>query len=1009
MELNNKKIAVIGMACRFPGANNLDEFWKNLMEGKETIHRFSDEELSKFEYRFEEIKNDPGFIRARGILDNIDRFDAEFFGITPREAARTDPQHRIWLETAWEAFEDAGCDPVNHKERISVFAGGSSNTYLLNNILRDKNTLENYIRLRKTDSFQLYMGNDGSFIPTKTAYHFNLKGAAVNIQTTCSTSLVAVSEACQSLSSHKSDISLAGAISIMLPQETGYIYQKGSILSQDGYCRPFDVKACGTVFSNGVGAVILKRLDDAIRDHDRIYAVVTGWATNNDGNNRVSYTAPSIDGQSEVIELAQISADILPEDICYIEAHGTATQLGDPIELSALKNAFELKTDKKQFCGVGSVKGNIGHTDVAAGVASFIKTCLAAYYKRIPPTISYFKPNPYFDFENSPFFIQNEEKVWNEDKPLIMGVSSFGIGGTNAHVVVEEHVIEKKLENTISEWPALILLSAKSEKTLNRRRQDLIEFLHTKPGLDLDDVAFTLGTGRNHMPTRSFCIADNVNDIIGQRCTFSPGEADKLISGIAFMFPGQGSQYVSMGKDLYNSNRLFKEILDECFAIIQAETGEDIKELLYKSTDPEYAESKLSNTEITQPVLFIIEYALAKLFEQFDIKPRYLIGHSIGEYTAACIAGVFDLKTALKVVIKRGQLMQRMEAGNMMAVRTSVDKLKSLNDPIFEIAADNGPDYCTISFKTGNTEKIKILLDQNGIQYIPLKTSHAFHSESFDPILSEFGEFVNQFRLNVPRIPFISCLTGEFITNEQATSGTYWAKQLRNTVLFRRGISTISEQEDVIYLEVGPNTHLSSLVRQNKDIKNKKSVIPTLAKPDDFTDQHKIMSALGKIYVIGKEFNYSALYGESIPNKISLPTYPFERNRHWIEFELQEERVSEYTKPEDNIPGYQLKHLTKDRTTMIPSADSVYFEDTVLKNNDQGLQNFIRRLIPIFEDANPEAIKPEANFREIEGYSSLTAFLIMGLIREAYNVEFTGSELRKSNTIHDIFSIIKLK
>ena len=492
VDKKNAEIAVIGMAGRFPGAKNISEYWQNLLAGKETIKRFSDEELSKVEYKFDEIKDDPNYVRAKGVMNDIDKFDSEFFGIPPREAARTDPQHRVWLETTWEAFEDAGCDPLTYQGRISVFAGGFSNTYLLNNVLRNTEIRENYIRQRFSDSFQLFTGNDVSFIPTKTAYQFNLKGAAVNIQTTCSTSLVAIAEACQSLYVHKSDICIAGAICISVPQETGYMYQDGSIYSPEGVVRPFDAKAKGTVFSNGVGVVVLKRLEDAVRDNDRIYAVVRGWATNNDGNNKLSYTAPSIDGQSEVISMAQSFANISPEELGYVEAHGTGTQLGDPIEFSGLKRAFEAKTNKKQFCGIGSVKGNIGHTDVSAGVAAFIKTCLIAYHKTIPPSINFSTPNPHINFEDSPFYIQKDIKEWKDEKPLIMGVSSFGIGGTNVHAIVEEPPLAKKDFNGKPEWPSILVLSAKTENTLAQRTQDLKEFFNEKPDVNIHNAAYTL-------------------------------------------------------------------------------------------------------------------------------------------------------------------------------------------------------------------------------------------------------------------------------------------------------------------------------------------------------------------------------------------------------------------------------------------------------------------------------------------------------------------------------------
>ncbi len=486
------------------------------MKGRTTIKHFTDEELSKFEVNFDELKSNPDYVKARGVLEDIDKFDAEFFGMTSEEATNTDPQHRVWLETAWEAFENAGCDPANFKGAIGVFAGGFISTYLINNILRDPVKLEKYIRLRSPESYQLMIGNDVAFIPTKTAYQFNLKGPAINVQTACSTSLVAIIQACQSLFSYESDMCLAGGVCVLVPQETGYIFQEDSIPSPDGYCRPFDAKSHGTVFSNGVGVVVLKRLEDALYDRDIIYALVSGWALNNDGKNKVSYMAPSVEGQAEVIRMAHSFAGISPEQIGYIETHGSGTMLGDPIEITALKKVFSNKTDKKQFCGIGSVKSNIGHTDAAAGVASFIKTCMAAYQRKIPRTIHFSAPGKYIKLENTPFFVQQKLKEWTEERPLIMGVSSFGIGGTNAHLIIEEPPGRKKPVYVPSEFPELVILSARSRESLERKKQDLIDFVNLNTEVNIKDISFTLAAGRNHMPYRSFIVASEKSEINAQ-------------------------------------------------------------------------------------------------------------------------------------------------------------------------------------------------------------------------------------------------------------------------------------------------------------------------------------------------------------------------------------------------------------------------------------------------------------------------------------------------------------
>ncbi|MQY79763.1 MAG: HAD-IIIC family phosphatase [Bacteroidetes bacterium] len=992
-------IAVIGMACRFPGAKNLNEYWNNLIEGKETIKHFTDDELSKFEINYNDLKNNPDYVKARGVLEDIDKFDAGFFEMTPKEATLTDPQHRVWLENAWDAFENAGCNPINFPGAVGVFAGGFINTYLFNNILRDPVKLGNYIRMRTTESLEILTGNDIAHIPTKTAYKFNLRGPAINVQTACSTSLVAISQACKSLFSYESDICLAGGVFIMVPQEMGYIYQEGAITSPDGSCRPFDAKGKGTVFSNGVGAVILKRLDDAIRDRDNIYAIVKGWAINNDGKNKISYLAPSIDGQAEVIMMAQSSAEISPEQISYIEAHGTATQLGDPIKIAALNKTFSKGTDKKQFCGIGSVKSNIGRTDAAAGVASFIKTSLAAYHRVIPPSIHFSNPNKLIKFEDTPFFIQSELKEWNDEKPLIMGVSSFGIGGTNAHVIVKEPPRIEKTPALPSEWPELLLLSAKTEYSLNKRIQDLIEFMKTNPNLNLHDVVYTLGTGRNHMLHRSFLVTSGLEEILSGKSNFTDGIQNNLVSGIAFMFPGQGAQYVGMGRDLYNTNRLFRQILDECIEIVKSETGQDLKKILFEINNSEDADRKLASTEMTQPALFIIEYALAKVLEQINIKPDYLIGHSIGEYTAACVAGVFDLHTALRIVIKKGQLMQRMPSGKMLAVRTSSEKLRSLNSTYFEIAGDNSPASCSISFKTENKRQVEHFLASNGITYIGLNTSHAFHSEAFDPIISEFSVYVNQFTLKTPELPFISCLTGKFITDEEAVSGAYWAKQLRNTVLFRQGISTIAKTEDVIFLEVGPETHLSSLVRHNEDLVNKNSIISTLGKFDHIDERYKILTALGNMFTLGVNIDVEALMKDARPGKISLPTYPYERKRHWIDFELAKDfdklsSSSKLLKGSSEINDGKID----EKVSTLENTDKVTMREHDLKvftHTEQIIFNirseaFMNKDISLMD-----------NFFEIGG-DSLLAITVMSKIKSAFKVDLSLRVFIDSPIIKDL-------
>lgn len=897
-------IAIIGIACKFPGAKNKEEFWNNLLDEKETIKHFSDEELIKNEFNIASLLKNPGYVKARGVLEDVDKWDANFFNVIPKDARELDPQQRLWLETAWEAFEDAGCDPFQYKGIAGVYAGSYFNSYLLNNLLRDPASYELYIRGRTPEIFQAYINSDPMFLATRTAYYFNLKGPAVNVQTACSTSLVAVCQACNSLMSYETDLCIAGGATVLIPQETGYMYQEGAIGSPDGHCKPFDKSSKGTVFGNGVGVVILKRLQDAINDNDNIYAVIKGWATNNDGNEKIGFTAPSIEGQSKVISSAHAFANINAGDIRYIEAHGTATPLGDPIEVAALTKAFRKSTDKNQYCGLGSVKSNIGHLDAAAGVAGLIKIALSTHYRRVPATLHFSGPNPMLNIESTPFYIQNTLKRFDKNENLLMGVSSFGIGGTNAHVVLGEPPSKERI-NKPSILPELIVLSAKTESALKARKTQIVEYLEKYPATRLSDLAFTSQTGRRHMEYRTCIAATSFDEIKKLLPTSNETKIEQPLRSLAFAFPGQGAQYVGMGQQLYTSSPVFKTNLDTCFKIYEKETGESLKEILFAQGDEKQVDSILAQTKYTQPALFCIEYSLAKLYISYGIEPTVMIGHSVGEYAAACVAGVLDLSSGLKIVIKRGELMQSMPTGKMIAASCSKEKIANLSSDLFEFAADNSHDNCTISFPTENLGPVQKLLEQNEISFTLLNTSHAFHSKSFIPILDEFKNYVNEFECKAPTIPFISSLTGTFITDEEACSGEYWANQLRHTVNFREGISSILKNDKTVFLEVGPNTHLSSLIRRNKDFVNKKLVINSLGKPDNRSEISNIIQSMGELWAVGYKIIFEKVRNlNEEAHKITLPTYPWEKKRFWIDYSqknneqivstrIQEEEIEE--------------------------------------------------------------------------------------------------------------------
>lgn len=968
MEQYKDGIAIVGMSCRFPGASNLNEYWDNLVQNKETIHFFSDEEIKDFEYDFDRLKSQSNYVKAKGIIKDVDKWDASFFNTTPHDAEIMDPQIRLWLSNTWHAFEDAGINPFSFEGNIGVYTGSVSNYYLLNNVLRDPEKYELYIRNRTPEIFQTYLNSDPMFLATRTAYFFNLKGTALSIQTACSTSLVAVAQACNSLFAHESDVCIAGGVTVTVPQESGYLYLEGAIQSPDGHCRPFDKDSKGTVFSNGVGTVVLKRMEDAINDKDRIYGVIRGWATNNDGSEKIGYTAPAVKGQQDAISAAHSFAEINAGDICYIEAHGTATPLGDPIEVKALTEAFKETTDKTQFCGLGSVKSNIGHLDAAAGVAGLIKTALSAYNKTIPATLHYKEPNPYIDFENTPFFVANKNINWDKPSPMHMGVSSFGVGGTNAHVVLSsyQNPIEERVSKKNSS-PEIFLLSAKSDGSLLKMEENFHDYLASHPQAANDEIAATLQFRRAHFPYRSYALAGDKPGTIND--SFTQYHSTDTKSKTVFLYPGQGAQYINMGRDLYETEEVFRQAVDQCFTLYTKITSKDLKPILFNE-EVESNTSKLAETRYTQPALFIIEYGLTQLYKHFGIVPDLSVGHSIGEYTSACISGVFDLETTLKIVIKRGELMYSAPKGSMMAVSASQQQLSLMADDLFEIAAINSPYMCTISFQDIHSSDIIKLLEVNNYKYIPLNTSHAFHSRAFEPITQEFEEFVDSLPSNSPQIPFISCLTGGYITEEQATSGKYWAAQLRNAVLFSRGIDTIANEKNLLLIEVGPNTHLRSLVYQNETLSEKDNILTSIGKPNKNSDRKEFLKSLGEIWIRGNEIDFTNLYSGDTPRHVSLPPYPFEENRYWIDFQI----------------GNNTFDNTIDKKEETPTIEKQK------DNNKKDIPIKLAELVSHLTGIKPDEIPSDKNFRDLN-IESLNLARIAVEVEKKFNVKLPFRDL----------------
>lgn len=887
--LNDKdEIAIIGMAGRFPGANKVDSFWQNLRDGVESISFFTDEELISAGIEPALLK-DPDYVKANGALEDIDLFDASFFGFSPREAEIIDPQHRIFLECVWEALENAGYNSETYSGQIGLFAGVAASSYLLSNLYPNQDLMES------VDSYQVLIGNDKDFLPTLVSYKLNLRGPSINIQTACSTSLVAVHLACQSLLNGESDIALAGGITVGVQQKTGYHYQHGGIQSPDGHCRAFDAQAQGTIGGNGLGVVVLKRLEDAIADGDFIHAVIKGSAVNNDGSLKVGYTAPSVDGQREVILEALALAGVEPETVTYVETHGTGTILGDPIEIKALTQAFRANTNKKGFCAIGSVKTNVGHLDTAAGVTGLIKTVLALKHKQIPPSLHFKQPNPQIDFANSPFYVNTKLSEWKTNgTPRRAGVSSFGIGGTNAHVILEEAPVIKA-SSPSRPWQ-LLVISAKTSTALDTAIVQLRNYLEQNPNTPLPDIAYTLQVGRRAFDYRRIMICHDRDDAVKSLNSQDPQSIFSYYRQpgycpVIFMFSGQGSQYANMGRELYEVEATFKKHVDICAEILQPHLGLDIRSLLYPSKeDTETAALQLQQTALTQPALFVTEYALAQLLMSWGVRPEAMIGHSIGEYVAAAIAGVFSLEDALKIVAKRGQLMQNLPPGSMLTIRLPQEDVQLLLDgnelyrESLQVAVINSPSSCVVS---GTSDAVAVLEKQLSSQEVEcrqLHTSHAFHSAMMEPILSAFADAIKTVKLNPPKIRFISNVTGSWISSEQATSPDYWCQHLRQTVRFSDGISQLIQQFEGVFLEVGPGRTLTTLTRQHLDKNAKQQLLTSLHHvKEQESDVCFLLQTLGRLWLGGVEIDWSGFYAHEQRHRLPLPTYPFERQRYWID------------------------------------------------------------------------------------------------------------------------------
>ena len=879
--IDDGAIAIIGISGRFPKAKDMDTFWKNLQEGVESIDFFSEQELLE-EGIDPTLLKKQNYVKAGAVLSDIELFDANFFNYNPREAEIIDPQQRLFLESAVEALEVAGYDSQTYSGAIGVYAGLGENIYGRNNVYPH---LENS---EPENAYQVRLGNEPDFLSTRVSYKLNLTGRSITVQTACSTSLVAVHLACESLLSSKCDMALAGGVSLQILQKTGYLYQEGMIFSPDGHCRTFDAKAKGTLPASGLGIVVLKRLSEAIADGDYIYAQIKGSAINNDGLSKVGYTAPSVEGQAAAISEAQSIAGIDPETITYIEAHGTGTPLGDPIEIAALTKAFRGVTDKKGFCAIGSLKTNMGHLDAAAGVAGLIKTVLALKHKKIPPSLNFETPNPVIDFANSPFYVNTTLSEWNTNgTPRRAGVSSFGIGGTNAHVVLEE---APTLEASSKSRPwKLLMLSAKTNSALETATTNLAAHLKQHPEINLADAAYTLQVGRTAFEHRRMLVCQNIDDALK---ALSNRELQPVLTHyqepierpVVFMFSGQGSQYVNMAQELYQTESTFRAQVDSCSELLIPHLGIDLRHILYPQLEEiEKATLQLKQTAIAQSAIFVVSYSLAILWQEWGVSPQATIGHSIGEYVAATFAGVFSLEDALALVAKRGELMQQQPPGAMLAVSLSEQECQALLGDKLSLAAINGLSQCVVSGPTEAIDTLQQHLSEQNVECHRLHTSHGFHSQMMEPVLEPFIEYFQQISLHPPEIPYISNVTGTWIRAEQATDPNYWAKHLRQPVRFAEGIQHFLRDRSQILLEVGPGRTLSSLAKRHPDKAEEQILLTSVRHPQEKrSDLDFLLNTLGQLWLAGVRIDWEGFYCHEKRYRIPLPTYPFERQRYWI-------------------------------------------------------------------------------------------------------------------------------
>lgn len=990
-------IAIIAMHLRVPGARDVDQFWNHLKDGVCTLRELSETELREAGVA-PEISARPGYVARAGTIDGIADFDAEYFDMSPRDAEVTDPQQRLMLECATELLERAGHNPDRHEASIGVFAGSAMSSYLFG-LLRVPGLIDSLGELA------IRHGNDKDFLASRVSYKLDLRGPSVAVQTSCSSSLVATHMACQSLLAGECDMAIAGGVSVRVPQETGYPYQGESILARDGTCRPFDHKASGTVFTNGVALVLLKRLADAQRDGDEVVAVLRGTAVNNDGAAKVGFTAPSVAGQVDVIAQALAVAGVDPADVGAVEAHGTGTLLGDPIEIEALRQAYG---DIGGRCVLGSVKANVGHLGPASGVAGLIKAALMLRHKAFVPLANFESASPALPIAGSRFVFADAHAPWTVEAGARrhIGVSSFGMGGTNAHAILAEAppLAARKLD---AERPRVVLASARTQAALAAMRGALsVRLDHMRGDVGaFADAAHTTQVGRRGFAHRLAVVTCDAGRAAAQLAAPDALSLSGRVSAPpapVFLFSGQGTQRLGMAKGLHAACDEFARHFDRLTALLSAEMGEDLVAAMW-AEDSDEARQRLRQTQVAQPALFAVEYAIAATLRSAGIVPSALLGHSLGELVAATVAEVFTLEDAARVVVARGRLMQSAPEGSMLAIHAPVERVKRigvLRGLDVTPAAINAPGQVVYAGPSEAVATLAQRLVEAGLPHRQLDTSHAFHSASMDGVLDEFEAVVAGCTLSAPSTPVISNVTGERLSDESARSPAYWARQIRATVQFHAGAQLALREDRRFFIEVGPGAVLGGLVRAAADLNTELSTVATLEGADD-ESQHEFASLLracAAAWTQGVDVAWSTFHNAEVLRRVELPTYPFERHRHWLAPKDGSIGASAATRPIAPVSEIATPAVAEVAQAGAPAGTDVGMA-VPLDPIAAVVASLYREFLGV------ERIDPNASFFELGG-GSLVAVQLVARLREVFEVDVPLKGLYRANSVNAIAAIV---